>query len=151
MQNIQENKVTKRSSEQDIKYKTQEAIGLDKAFVEFTELSAVNEYWDGHGSGLDPEGVGPRKGYGMGKGKGKGKGKGTDGSCKGKGKGKGGRVGNAKGGVQTYATSSLAADCEELAICVAVSGFRAAQSSTLTPNPHPTPAPAPLTLLPWGL
>jgi len=52
-QNTQENKVTKTSSEQDIKYKTQEAIGLDKAVAEIsgdrdttnTELSAVNEYW----------------------------------------------------------------------------------------------------------
>ena len=52
-QNTQENKVTKTSSEQDIKYKTQEATGLDKAVAELsgdrdttnTELSAVNEYW----------------------------------------------------------------------------------------------------------
>lgn len=52
-QNTQENKMTKTQSEQDVKYKSQEAIGLDKTVSELssdrdtsnTELSAVNEYY----------------------------------------------------------------------------------------------------------
>merc|ERR1719410_2404406 len=49
----QENEVTRTSKEQDVKYETQEAQGLDKAIAEFstdrdttnTELSAVLEYY----------------------------------------------------------------------------------------------------------
>ncbi len=49
----QENKVAKTTKEQDVKYKTQEAKGLDKAIAELsndkttqeTELAAVNEYY----------------------------------------------------------------------------------------------------------
>merc|ERR1719183_2661775 len=49
----QENKVTKAMKEQDVKYKTQEAVSLDKAISEYssdkdttnTELSAVLEYY----------------------------------------------------------------------------------------------------------
>merc|ERR1719428_2748202 len=49
----QENKVTKAMKEQDVKYKTQEATGLDKTLSELssdrettnTELSAVLEYY----------------------------------------------------------------------------------------------------------
>merc|ERR1719199_2230979 len=52
-QNTQENKVAKTSKESDVKYKTQEHVGLDKGVAELsgdrdttnTELSAVNEYW----------------------------------------------------------------------------------------------------------
>merc|ERR1719450_2051951 len=52
-QNTQENKVTKTSKESDVKYKTQEAVGLDKRISELskdlettsTELAAVNDYW----------------------------------------------------------------------------------------------------------
>merc|ERR1719473_755958 len=52
-QNTQENKVAKTSKESDVKYKTQEHVGLDKAVAELTgdrdttntELSAVNDYW----------------------------------------------------------------------------------------------------------
>merc|ERR1712176_1727121 len=48
-----ENKVTKASKESDVKYKTQEAVGLDKRVSELskdlettnTELAAVNDYW----------------------------------------------------------------------------------------------------------
>jgi len=48
----QENKVTKLTKDQDVKYKTKEAKGLDKAVAEYssdreglqTELSAVLEY-----------------------------------------------------------------------------------------------------------
>merc|ERR1719218_132145 len=50
----QENKVTKTMKEQDVKYKTQEFTGLDKAIAEMTsdregknsELSAVLEYYE---------------------------------------------------------------------------------------------------------
>merc|ERR1719386_279420 len=50
----QENKVTKTLKEQDVKYKTQEFTGLDKAIAEMTsdratkntELDAVLEYYD---------------------------------------------------------------------------------------------------------
>merc|ERR1711953_594832 len=50
-QNTQENKVTKTAKESDVKYKTQEAVGLDKKVSELskdlettnTELAAVNE------------------------------------------------------------------------------------------------------------
>merc|ERR1712078_822277 len=49
----QENKITKATKEQDVKYKTQEATSLDKAIAEFssdkdttnTELAAVLEYY----------------------------------------------------------------------------------------------------------
>merc|ERR1712039_1089282 len=49
----QENKVTKTLKDQDVKYKTQEFVGLDKSIAEMTadrestdtELSAVNEYY----------------------------------------------------------------------------------------------------------
>merc|ERR1712139_66147 len=52
-QNTQENKLAKTSKEADVKYKTKEHVGLDKAVAELskdrdttnTELSAVNEYW----------------------------------------------------------------------------------------------------------
>merc|ERR1719321_175586 len=52
-QNTQENKVAKTSKEQDVKYKTKEAVGLDKTVAELsgdrdtenTELAAVNDYW----------------------------------------------------------------------------------------------------------
>merc|ERR1719272_2929270 len=52
-QNTQENKVAKTSKESDVKYKTQEHVGLDKRVAELTsdldttntELGAVNEYW----------------------------------------------------------------------------------------------------------
>merc|ERR1719163_880359 len=52
-QNTQENKVAKTSKESDVKYKTQEYVGLDKEIAELTsdldttstELGAVNEYW----------------------------------------------------------------------------------------------------------
>merc|ERR1712060_332626 len=52
-QNTQENKVTKTAKESDVKYKTKEAVGLDKKVSELskdldttnTELAAVNEYW----------------------------------------------------------------------------------------------------------
>merc|ERR1712110_316557 len=49
----QENKVTKTLKDQDVKYKTQEFVGLDKSIAEMTadrestdaELSAVLEYY----------------------------------------------------------------------------------------------------------
>jgi hypothetical protein len=50
----QENKITKATKEQDVKYKTQEAVALDKTISELstdketagTELAAVMEYYD---------------------------------------------------------------------------------------------------------
>merc|ERR1719263_365988 len=52
-QNTQENKLAKTSKESDVKYKTQEHVGLDKKVAELsgdrdttnTELAAVNDYW----------------------------------------------------------------------------------------------------------
>merc|ERR1711934_950168 len=51
--NTQENKITKTTKEQDVKYKTQEFKSLDKEITELTgdketastELAAVNEYY----------------------------------------------------------------------------------------------------------